>query len=263
MVHQRRNKPYMEAPMDPTKELSRLVYEHKYEEAFTSTLQRSDVRTVSWLCSQVDLQGILTSNPVPLSQGVSLYILKIVEELGLEKKLIQVHTTCKGLPTLMPGVHLHQVIVVEDQVIAVETMRQDDTRCDCSGTLSYIFNNFVDARAFSEVVMEAKAAGYTEPDPRDDLAGTDVVMKAGDAELEMRGRHNAGQKVLASLIIRLELAETFCLNCRILALDEPTSSIISYHLVLYCMLSYHLPCAGSDSSSNLLPCPAASQSSCI
>lgn len=29
----------------------------------------------------------------------------------------------------MPGVHLHQVIVVEDQVIVVETMRQDDTRC--------------------------------------------------------------------------------------------------------------------------------------
>ncbi|XP_052627214.1 enhancer of mRNA-decapping protein 4 [Lactuca sativa] len=64
----------MEAPMDPTKELSRLVYEHKYEEAFTSTLQRSDVRTVSWLCSQVDLQGILTSNPVPLSQGVLLIL---------------------------------------------------------------------------------------------------------------------------------------------------------------------------------------------
>ncbi|CAI9295386.1 unnamed protein product [Lactuca saligna] len=66
----------MEAPVDPTKELSRLVYEHKYEEAFTSALQRSDVRIVSWLCSQVDLQGILTSNPVPLSQGVLLSLLQ-------------------------------------------------------------------------------------------------------------------------------------------------------------------------------------------
>lgn len=43
----------MEAPLDPTKELSRLVYEHKYEEAFTAALQRSDVWIVSWLCSQV------------------------------------------------------------------------------------------------------------------------------------------------------------------------------------------------------------------
>ena len=46
-----------------------------------------------------------------------------------------------------------------------------------SGTLSYIFNNFAGARAFSEVVKAAKEAGYTEPDPRDDLSGTDVARK--------------------------------------------------------------------------------------
>lgn len=82
-------------------------------------------------------------------------------------------------------------------------------------------------------------------------------MQTGDAELEMRGRCSAGQKVcyvivgiaipsiifyyhfynliklelfarfqvLASLIIRLALAETFCLNCGILALDEPTTNL--------------------------------------
>ena len=52
-----------------------------------------------------------------------------------------------------------------------------------------------------------------------------VVMVVGDAELEMRGRCSAGQKVLACLIIRLALAETFCLNCGILALDEPTTNL--------------------------------------
>ena len=46
-----------------------------------------------------------------------------------------------------------------------------------SGTLSYIFNNFKGTRNFSEVVSEAKQAGYTEPDPRDDLSGTDVARK--------------------------------------------------------------------------------------
>ncbi|KAJ6379545.1 hypothetical protein OIU76_016229 [Salix suchowensis] len=46
-----------------------------------------------------------------------------------------------------------------------------------SGTLSYIFNNFKGTRAFSNVVEEAKQAGYTEPDPRDDLSGTDVARK--------------------------------------------------------------------------------------
>lgn len=49
--------------------------------------------------------------------------------------------------------------------------------CCHSGTLSYIFNNFIGSRSFSEVVAEAKQAGYTEPDPRDDLSGTDVARK--------------------------------------------------------------------------------------
>ncbi|XP_054820643.1 DNA repair protein RAD50-like [Prosopis cineraria] len=52
-----------------------------------------------------------------------------------------------------------------------------------------------------------------------------VLMQTRDAELEMRGRCSAGQKVLASLIIRVALAETFCLNYGILALDEPTTNL--------------------------------------
>ncbi|KAJ3357510.1 DNA repair protein rad50, partial [Allomyces javanicus] len=52
-----------------------------------------------------------------------------------------------------------------------------------------------------------------------------LVMIKGDRELEMRGRCSAGQKVLASLVIRLALAETFCLHCGILALDEPTTNL--------------------------------------
>ncbi|KAH6571650.1 hypothetical protein BASA61_004285 [Batrachochytrium salamandrivorans] len=52
-----------------------------------------------------------------------------------------------------------------------------------------------------------------------------VVMVKGDTELDMRGRCSAGQKVLTSIIIRLALAETFCVNCGILALDEPTTNL--------------------------------------
>ena len=43
--------------------------------------------------------------------------------------------------------------------------------------------------------------------------------------LDMRGRCSAGQKILASIIIRLALAETFCNNCGILCLDEPTTNL--------------------------------------
>ena len=52
-----------------------------------------------------------------------------------------------------------------------------------------------------------------------------VIMTKGDTRLDMRGRCSAGQKVLASLVIRLALAESFCINCGILALDEPTTNL--------------------------------------
>lgn len=46
-----------------------------------------------------------------------------------------------------------------------------------SGTLSWLGANFDGTRAFSELVLEAKALGYTEPDPREDLSGRDVQRK--------------------------------------------------------------------------------------
>lgn len=46
-----------------------------------------------------------------------------------------------------------------------------------SGTLSFIFNTFSSETQFSQVVKEAKDKGYTEPDPRDDLSGSDVARK--------------------------------------------------------------------------------------
>lgn len=52
-----------------------------------------------------------------------------------------------------------------------------------------------------------------------------VVQVKNEVELEMRGRCSAGQRVLASLIIRIALAETFSNNCGILALDEPTTNL--------------------------------------
>ncbi|KAG8661430.1 enhancer of mRNA-decapping protein 4 [Manihot esculenta] len=66
----------VETHVDPTKDLSRLISEHKYDEAFTIALQRSEVSIVSWLCSQVDLRGILAMVPLPLSQGVLLSLLQ-------------------------------------------------------------------------------------------------------------------------------------------------------------------------------------------
>ena len=46
-----------------------------------------------------------------------------------------------------------------------------------SGTLSYLFNEFDGDLPFSKLLRSAKESGFTEPDPRDDLSGTDVARK--------------------------------------------------------------------------------------
>ena len=46
-----------------------------------------------------------------------------------------------------------------------------------SGTLNFVFNNYNGTLPFAQVVQEAQNEGYTEPDPRLDLGGTDVMRK--------------------------------------------------------------------------------------
>ena len=75
-------------------------------------------------------------------------------------------TVGAGLPVIATLKHL---VDTGDRILKVEGI--------FSGTLSYIFNMFSQDKPFSEIVTEAKALGYTEPDPRDDLAGMDVARK--------------------------------------------------------------------------------------
>ena len=56
-----------------------------------------------------------------------------------------------------------------------------------------------------------------------------LVMVAGGAELEMRGRASAGQKVLAAVLVRLALSEAFAGAASILTLDEPTTNLDAAH----------------------------------
>lgn len=72
-----------------------------------------------------------------------------------------------GLPVINT---LHSLLNSGDRILKIEAV--------LSGTLSFIFNNFHGEAKFSEVVINAKAQGYTEPDPRDDLSGLDVARKA-------------------------------------------------------------------------------------
>ncbi|MFT3743156.1 MAG: bifunctional aspartate kinase/homoserine dehydrogenase I [Pyrinomonadaceae bacterium] len=55
--------------------------------------------------------------------------------------------------------------------------RVDRIEAVLSGTLNFVFNNYDGTRKFAEVVRQAQDEGYTEPDPRLDLSGTDVARK--------------------------------------------------------------------------------------
>ena len=64
----------------------------------------------------------------------------------------------------------------------VRDLRETGDRIDriegiLSGTLSYLFNVWDGEQPFSALVRDAKAQGFTEPDPRDDLSGRDVARK--------------------------------------------------------------------------------------
>jgi len=64
---------------------------------------------------------------------------------------------------------LKNLILSGDRVHKIEAV--------LSGSLNYIFNNFDAKTSFYEVVKEAGIQGFTEPDPRIDLSGVDVMRK--------------------------------------------------------------------------------------
>ncbi|MBW0480934.1 hypothetical protein O181_020649 [Austropuccinia psidii MF-1] len=79
-------------------------------------------------------------------------------------------TVGAGLPVIST---LRELVITGDKIKKIEGV--------FSGTMSYIFNQFSKAQLssvnFSEVVAIAKSKGYTEPNPADDLSGSDVARK--------------------------------------------------------------------------------------
>lgn len=76
-------------------------------------------------------------------------------------------TAGAGLPVIST---LRYLLDTGDEVLRI-------TGC-MSGTLGYLCAEMEGDQPYSAVVAQARALGYTEPDPRDDLSGYDVVRKA-------------------------------------------------------------------------------------
>ncbi|KAJ4841351.1 hypothetical protein Tsubulata_018328, partial [Turnera subulata] len=116
-----------------------------------------------------------SSNPIAFRLHMGKKIKKINEELAEIKSDVAGLELFKGNPT--HTTFMRQLLELDFQLSALYEKLYSCNICFYSGTLSYIFNSFVGTRAFSDVVTEAKQAGFTEPDPRDDLSGTDVARK--------------------------------------------------------------------------------------
>ena len=71
-----------------------------------------------------------------------------------------------GLPVIGT---LNDLLRSGDQITKIEAV--------LSGTLNFVFNNYDGTKPFADVVRQAQIEGYTEPDPRLDLGGTDVMRK--------------------------------------------------------------------------------------
>jgi aspartokinase/homoserine dehydrogenase 1 len=98
-------------------------------------------------------------------------------------------TVGAGLPVIST---LRDLLDTGDEVLSIDGI--------LSGTLAYLFNRYDGHEPFSALVQSAKALGYTEPDPRDDLSGLDVARKLVILARECGWRTRIAEVHLESLV---------------------------------------------------------------
>ncbi|GAA4831589.1 bifunctional aspartate kinase/homoserine dehydrogenase I [Algivirga pacifica] len=113
-------------------------------------------------------ESISICTPNKLANSGPLRVYKELQQVAAYRKVKFMYETNvgAGLPVISP---LNDLKNSGDRILKIEGI--------LSGTLSYIFNSYKLGTSFAQIVKDAKEKGFTEPDPRDDLSGTDVARK--------------------------------------------------------------------------------------
>ncbi|XP_021715585.1 uncharacterized protein LOC110683503 isoform X1 [Chenopodium quinoa] len=120
--------------------------------------------TIGILQKVAEMNGcIVLANKKPLTSSMEDY-----DKLVLHPRRLRHESTVgAGLPVIMS---INRLLSSGDTIHRIVG--------SLSGTLGYVMSEVEDGKPLSQVVKTAKALGYTEPDPRDDLGGMDVARKA-------------------------------------------------------------------------------------
>jgi len=110
--------------------------------------------------------SVVACNKVACSSSYSYY--KKLKDLAREYNCLFLFETNVGAGLPVIGT-LNDLMRSGDIVNKIEAV--------LSGTLNFVFNHYDGKKSFASVVRQAQEEGYTEPDPRLDLGGTDVMRK--------------------------------------------------------------------------------------
>ncbi len=110
--------------------------------------------------------SVVASNKIACSSDYAWY--EKLKELAREFNTSFLYETNvgAGLPVI---VTLNDLTQSGDEIQRIQAV--------LSGTLNFVFNNYNGTKSFASIVRQAQEEGYTEPDPRLDLSGTDVMRK--------------------------------------------------------------------------------------
>jgi aspartokinase/homoserine dehydrogenase 1 len=110
--------------------------------------------------------SVVTANKIASSSDYASYQKLKSTALNKGVKFLFETNVGAGLPIIAP---LNDLVMSGDKILKLEAV--------LSGTLNYIVNTVSETNILSDVIQEARDKGYSEPDPRIDLSGTDVLRK--------------------------------------------------------------------------------------